>query len=739
MIVYVIICVVACMISGSSAVAACSSLLDTVEPLYLPQASERVEVLGFIIKFINRSPVASPLPAFFLRDDHHATEVNKEVYLMIRKNIKSIHPYLQESSTRSSTCSLTASLLRLQARSSNEFINISPTSSRSTYNFTCLTSEEKLGLSLMGDMVQDFLLHTNETTRSRTQRQRHRKVKIMMMKIEPIIFFEWLCRNGVSYGEIAMVSFIPSKVVLESIFATAPIYLAVMVLVFLVFINIYLQPSSHPSCNIQIYVKTWSGKLVAVNLTPRSTISSLNQILCMHSNIGPDSYLLYGGKCLQSIKTLESYGIGKGSILFEIQRLRGGMPPSAREVFRLQAQTELFGLAPKRISPSQTPEGRRMRRQRTKENALLHSEPSSSVGTSSSQEVSLSIAEKEKNNRARIALNKRNQRSKKPNEEQNQFTISAGPKKRCKATHNNKAKKEGVDPEKVAREAKADLIKDTFVNAQNSDEWCPIEAMKKQPIRDLKRDCQDAIAFRKEMDERIPSEVCAVCNSYRPITAFNEDAEGWIKLQNVIGLSALSCDQAKEEGSRHIRYEYDGLEYSLQPAACKIDQLGEASAHICKDCIASLERKSIPKWSLARFDAGEIPKAANPEDQLLPLTMLEANLLAGIRVMRYCYVIRPWGEPDQVQKKQKGHVIAFPNNPVDKLLQCFPLPLDKIPEVIQCIFLMIAKQDDLHRKKKLAAQSKALHVRGRQIVLWARHLAKVSCHALPSPHLTLIR
>jgi len=105
--------------------------------------------------------------------------------------------------------------------------------------------------------------------------------------------------------------------------------------------------------------------------------------------------------------------------------------------------------------------------------------------------------------------------------------------------------------------------------------------------------------------------------------------------------------------------------------------------------------------------------------------MIEANLLASNRVVRYCYVIRPWGEPDKVQKKQKGHVIAFPNNPVNELANLFPIPLKKIPELVQCIFIYAASEDEKAKRKKIASKSKALHVRGRQIVLWARHLAKV--------------
>ena len=249
--------------------------------------------------------------------------------------------------------------------------------------------------------------------------------------------------------------------------------------------------------------------------------------------------------------------------------------------------------------------------------------------------------------------------------------------------------------------------------------------MEEIPERDLRRDCIDALAFRKEMDARIPSQVCAVCNSYCSPASFPEVA--WTKLKDLKGLELLRCDKARTElhpRPGFIKYIYNAQEYCLQPAACKAGEgVNDNVAHICKDCLCSLNNKTIPTWSLARYDPGELPIADNPDEQLKPLSMLEANLLAGNRVIRYCYVVRPWGDPEQVQKKQKGHVIAFPNNTVDELLGCFPVPLKKIPEVIHCVFLMIASE----RKKKrtLAAQSKALHVRGKQIILWARHLAKV--------------
>jgi hypothetical protein len=45
--------------------------------------------------------------------------------------------------------------------------------------------------------------------------------------------------------------------------------------------------------------------------------------------------------------------------------------------------------------------------------------------------------------------------------------------------------------------------------------------------------------------------------------------------------------------------------------------------------------------------------------------------------------------------------------------------------LVQCIFIYTANEKDKVKRMKIARQSKALHVRGRQIILWARHLAKV--------------
>ena len=263
----------------------------------------------------------------------------------------------------------------------------------------------------------------------------------------------------------------------------------------------------------------------------------------------------------------------------------------------------------------------------------------------------------------------------------------------------------------------------------------PTKPSEKQANRDLDQDCQDAFDFRCSIDKRIPNHVCAVCNTYRPLTSFRDEnihridcckvkpgmpLNMWTPIKDIPNLKLLQCDVERTEYHPRpglTRLCFEGMDYCLQPYSCTDIEEVVPLAQICNECHRSLAKKHIPDWSLVRFDPGEIPRADNVEEQLLPLTMLEANLLASNRVVRYCYVIRPWGDPDQVQKKQKGHVIAFPNNPVNELANLFPVPLNKIPELVQCIFIYTASEKDKAKRMKIARQSKALHVRGRQIIL----------------------
>ena len=77
---------------------------------------------------------------------------------------------------------------------------------------------------------------------------------------------------------------------------------------------------------------------------------------------------------------------------------------------------------------------------------------------------------------------------------------------------------------------------------------------------------------------------------------------------------------------------------------------------------------------------------------------------------------------DSFQTGFKGHVIAFPNRNVEQTVHILQ-PLSQIKEFIQLVFVKNFKSgQDL---KEAASKCKCLHVRGRELVAWAKHRAKV--------------
>ena len=179
---------------------------------------------------------------------------------------------------------------------------------------------------------------------------------------------------------------------------------------------------------------------------------------------------------------------------------------------------------------------------------------------------------------------------------------------------------------------------------------------------------------------------------------------------------------------------HDSQDYCLQPAACS-----GISAQICSMFFAAPQRKSIPKESLVRIDTGGIPRSLDPNMQLAPLTMVEENLVALYRVCRYVFILKPnastWQSADTCRKALRGHVIAFPNVPIDQVATALPLPLERIPEVMQVIFLTVTTNKQV--LKALALRARPLHIRGREVCKWALHLSKVSFHSFASSYLYL--
>ena len=229
--------------------------------------------------------------------------------------------------------------------------------------------------------------------------------------------------------------------------------------------------------------------------------------------------------------------------------------------------------------------------------------------------------------------------------------------------------------------------------------------------RTRQQEVDDAIEWRKFVNDRLKDKVCACCSLIK-----GRDEVTTMPMSQFPHLELLRTDlPSTKEMPRHGKtfYEYQGVKYCLQgysncdefethPVRMEEEEL---VVDLCSECLRSLKANKVPPNSLVIMDIGPVPRCPETREMILPpLFMFEAILLAEIRISRLAFICHPVKEypmPKDDPKgnrgcwRFKGHVIAHTNPSIQELRQCFPMHPDEIPEFMQAVFITqtVAKQN----------------------------------------------
>lgn len=240
------------------------------------------------------------------------------------------------------------------------------------------------------------------------------------------------------------------------------------------------------------------------------------------------------------------------------------------------------------------------------------------------------------------------------------------------------------------------------------------------PSRTIEMDIRDAKRFRQEITERMHSAVCACCSRYRQKREVRPYSYNDVEGLHLLAVTLPSTEAAPRDAlTTHAGY-------CLQPAACRPDGY-DMIIDLCDECVKQLALGRVPDCSLVNVDTGSIPSSPVPELNLAPLAVNEECLVARIRVIRCLFTFYPDADGRSVRQYSfRGNVIAFPNAPISDVVEAIPMPLSRIPEIMQVIFVtQCSTEEDMD---KVFAAAKPLKIRGQEVAKWAVHLTKVSLH-----------